>query len=387
LKQIAAETDTALERVLITGVSPVTPDDMGSGFNIGTNLSLSREFNSLLGFTEAEVCTMLDYYEINKEEVFPIMREWYDNYHFSDKAKQSVFNTDAVLYFINRYLSRKGIPISLIDNNLKTDYVKLRKLVVQDKKLNGNFEVLNEIINTGGTVSNLVESFPYDMIAARENYISLLYFLGLITQSGDNISGSAVLRIPNETIKTIFFEYIRVVIQGSHDFSIDINKFARMLDAMAYFGEFKPLFLHIADEIKKNTSVRDFINQRDNEQTVKLFYLKDFMLFDTFIVYSENENNKGFADLMLNPFTAKYKDIKYAYLLEFKYIKRSIKRKALKVETEKMVKQAEEQLSKYAIDDKVKRALHLEPYGNIILKKVAIVFYGWEVIYCEEENT
>jgi hypothetical protein len=157
-----------------------------------------------------------------------------------------------------------------------------------------------------------------------------------------------------------------------------------MLDDMAFSGIFKPLFLFIAEEINKNTSVRDFINKTDTEQLVKLFYLKDMMLFDTFIVYSEDEQNKGFADLLLKPFAAKYKDIKYAYLLEFKYIKRKTKRKDLKPEIEKNVAQDEEQLKKYALDDKAKRAICLAPYGNIVLKKVAIVFYGWEVVYCEE---
>jgi hypothetical protein len=119
---------------------------------------------------------------------------------------------------------------------------------------------------------------------------------------------------------------------------------------------------------------------------VKLFYLKDLILFDRYIVYSENESNKGFADMLLKPFFAKYKDMKYAYLLEFKYIKRKIKRKDLKKEIEKSVQEATAQLNKYAIDDKVKRAVRLSPYGDSVLKKVAIVFYGWEVVYCEEAN-
>jgi hypothetical protein len=311
------------------------------------------------------------------------MKEWYDNYLFSSRAEQSVFNTDAVLYFVKEYQTCNGIPEFLVDDNLKTDYGKLRKLVIQDKKLNGNFNILTGIINTGGIASDIVKSFPYDLMAKPQNYVSLLYYLGMITHSGTNIGNEPFLKIPNETIKKIFFEYIVAVIEGSHDFTIDVYRFSKMLTAMAYQGEFKPLFHFIADEISKNTSVRDFINESDNEQVVKLFYLKDLILFDTYIVYSESENNKGFADLLLKPFIAKYKDIKYAYLLEIKYIKRSTKKKALKAEIAKKVEQAEEQLKKYAIDDKVKKALHTEPYGEVILKKVAIVFYGWEVVYID----
>jgi hypothetical protein len=172
-----------------------------------------------------------------------------------------------------------------------------------------------------------------------------------------------------------------------------------MLENMAYRGEYQPMFKFIAGEIKKNTSIRDFIKKNDSEAVVKLFYLKDLMLFDLYLVDSEREQNNRHcedascltyeaihslrypADLLLNPFIAKYKDIKYAYLIEFKYIKRSVKMKDLKAEIPKNVEQAEQQLKQYAIDDKVKKFLHLPPHGNVELKKIVIVFHGWEIVY------
>jgi hypothetical protein len=157
-----------------------------------------------------------------------------------------------------------------------------------------------------------------------------------------------------------------------------------MLEDMAYRGQYQPIFKFIAGEIKKNTSLRDFIKKNDNEQIVKLFYLKDLMLFDLYLVDSEREQNKGYSDLLLKPFIAKYKDLKYGYLIEFKYIKRSVKMKDLKVEIPKNVEQAEQQLQQYAIDDKVKKSLHLPPYGEVELKKIVIVFHGWEIVYISE---
>ena len=53
---------STLGRVFVTGVSPVTMDDLTSGFNIGTNYSLYPEFNEMTGFTEEEVREMLGYY-------------------------------------------------------------------------------------------------------------------------------------------------------------------------------------------------------------------------------------------------------------------------------------------------------------------------------------
>ena len=62
LKAGAERSGGGLERLFITGVSPVTMDDVTSGFNIGSNLSLKLEFNDMLGFTEAEVRGLLETY-------------------------------------------------------------------------------------------------------------------------------------------------------------------------------------------------------------------------------------------------------------------------------------------------------------------------------------
>ena len=53
--KVKAGTDSCIKRCFITGVSPVTMDDLTSGFNIGTNYSLAPKFNQMMGFTEEEV--------------------------------------------------------------------------------------------------------------------------------------------------------------------------------------------------------------------------------------------------------------------------------------------------------------------------------------------
>jgi hypothetical protein len=157
-----------------------------------------------------------------------------------------------------------------------------------------------------------------------------------------------------------------------------------MLRDMAYNGNFKPLFEFIAKNINNNTSIRDYINSVDNEQTVKMMYLKDLSMLDLYIVESEREFNKGFADLWLVPFNTKYKNytpIPYAYLIEFKYIKRDV---AVETVLDKMVLEAKEQLAKYSDDDNSKRIAGLKPHGEVTLKKLIIIFHAWELAYCEE---
>ena len=76
------------ERIFMTGVSPVTLDDLTSGFNIGWNISTDFQFNMMLGFSEVDVRTMLHYYKdagllpvsVDIENMIADMKPWYDNY-------------------------------------------------------------------------------------------------------------------------------------------------------------------------------------------------------------------------------------------------------------------------------------------------------------------
>lgn len=92
--------------MFITGVSPVTLDDVTSGFNIGTNITTDEQFNSMVGFSGSELQEMLSYYESegmlvnSKEELVRLMKPWYDNYCFAwECIGQTMYNSDMVLYF------------------------------------------------------------------------------------------------------------------------------------------------------------------------------------------------------------------------------------------------------------------------------------------------
>ena len=182
-------------------------DDVTSGFNIGTNISTNPIFNKVLGFTDKDVNDILDYYisvgelKIDKSEALVVIKKWYNNYLFSANSTESISNTDAILYFVYNAISAQRIPQALIDDNLRMDYGKLQYLILKDKLLNGNFSRLAEILNKGGIDSNINTSFPFDQITQQDNFISLLYFLGLLTFSGKIIEGLPSLKIPNETIR------------------------------------------------------------------------------------------------------------------------------------------------------------------------------------------
>ncbi|MCP4107252.1 MAG: AAA family ATPase [Desulfobacteraceae bacterium] len=117
LKTATSEKGSGL---FITGVSPVTMDDVTSGMNIGKNLSRNDKFNEMTGLTEYEVKACLTYYadagmfEHEVQECLNIMKIWYNNYMFSNNAKNLMFNPDMVLYFLTE-ISSTRLPEDMID--------------------------------------------------------------------------------------------------------------------------------------------------------------------------------------------------------------------------------------------------------------------------------
>ncbi|MEO1954824.1 MAG: AAA family ATPase, partial [Campylobacterales bacterium] len=179
LKTATSGNDSPLKRMFITGVTPMTMFDVTSGFNIGSNISMRPDLNDMIGFNEDELDDILNYYKLDVDK--EILKEWYNNYKFNFRS-EAIYNTDMILYFINKYQINNEIPEEMIDINVRSDYSKLRNIIYTNKKLNGNFETLQTLI-AGDTVSvpNLVQDFSALNLEQSENFKSLMFYLGLIT--------------------------------------------------------------------------------------------------------------------------------------------------------------------------------------------------------------
>jgi len=248
LKKGTSSTGAPVTRSFITGVSPVTMDDVTSGYNIGENVSLDAAFNRMLGFTREDVDEMLNYYRsvglIKHEPGYlgEIIDNWYGNYLFSKHSTDSerLYNSDMVLYFLKEYFKIQSIPDDLIDRNVRIDYGKLRHLIIVDtggrKVSNGNFDRLREIIKEGEISSELAKGFPLDKLTDRENFISLLFYFGLLTIK-DTEAADLVLGIPNETIRRLYYDYIKEGYEETDVFSIDIYTYRRLMKEMAMRGQ------------------------------------------------------------------------------------------------------------------------------------------------------
>ena len=367
-----------LERMFITGVSPITMDDVTSGFNIGKNISLQPEFNDMLGFTEEEVRELLELYrdygvlDQEVEAALEIMREWYNGYRFAKRTQGDLYNTDMVLYFLDESTPNRGMPDELIDVNVRIDYGKLRHLLTVNRQLNGNFDLLRHIIGEQQVDSDIQLSFPLDRLDRRENFLSLLHYFGLLSIQ-EVAHGVPRLGIPNQTVKRLMYSYLRDAYDDVGVFSVDVYTFSRLMRTMAYDGAWQPALDFLRDALAEQTGIRDYM---DGEKVIHGFVAAYLGMIDQFLLHSEYELNKGYADLYLEPFLAQYPDMGYGYVLELKYVKRTESLdESLAAEK---VQEAVRQLRGYLADPRLRRH-----YPSVRPIGLAVVFHGWEMVAYE----
>lgn len=364
-KAIKDATADNFARIFMTGVSPIMLDDLTSGFNITRNYTLDENLNAMLGFTRDELSLIMDEVSLNdvelREKICKDMTEYYNGYKFN-KNGGSVFNPDMTMYFLDEYLAYNRYPEEMIDNNVKTDYGKVNQLAYNfnDK------EALEEIMTTGETSTILVDRFNiHTMYSEKENFKSLLFYLGMLTIKEAGPLGT-VLKIPNYVIKTIYWsQHFQKI---SEDYSIDTQKTRIAVNEMRMQGNIEPL-IDIIKGILEDLSNRDLIQM--DEKNVKMIFLTLLGMDSTYFIKSEDENNKGYVDLMLKR-KIQHKDItKFQWIIELKYVKESDSDTL-----EKVKEQGLRQLQMYGESKMVKEELEEEG-----LKKVVIIVVGKKHIY------
>ena len=202
-------TDTVIEKIFITGVTPIMLDDVTSGFNISNNLSVDVRYNEMLGFTEEEVEFLIDECGIDRTKITVDRKFLYNGYLFHENAENKLYNSAMMLYLLYKISITDGEIKYLIDDNLKTDYGRIKLLLNKPS----NIDKLNTIIETNAIKSEVVARFSIDKIHEPKNFLSLLYYMGLVTIDKDEKTGEALLKIPNYSIKTILWEYMENIIK------------------------------------------------------------------------------------------------------------------------------------------------------------------------------
>lgn len=381
------------ERIFMMGVSPVTLDDVTSGFNIGWNISIKPEFDEMLGFSTTDVVEMFTYYkehgsipvDSDIDAIVNDMKPWYDNYCFAEEAlkkKTRMFNCDMVLYYLRNYMDNGCSPRQMIDPNTRTDYGKMKKLLQFDKLDGERKGIIRKIAEEEQIVTQLYESFSAYQIPKAEIFPSLLFYYGMLTIKGTRGS-KLILGIPNNNVRKQYYGYLEEEYQAKA--YVDVNQLTDYYYDMAYDGKWEEGLRFMADAYAKVSSVRDGIEAGRNLQGFFMAYLN---LNDYYITAPELELNHGYCDFFLLPDLTHYAS-QHSYILELKVLSKKDFSAIVEGEftedgkpmtkAEKQWREAVEQILRYAEAPRVE-ALRQGTKLHLIIMQ----FEGWELKRMEE---
>ena len=380
--RVKAGTYSSIKRCFITGVSPVTMDDLTSGFNIGTNYSLTPKFNAMMGFTEDEVREMLTYYSTKApfhhtvDELIELMKPWYDNYCFAQECydQPTLYNSNMVLYFVKNYIDNNGkAPRNMIESNIRIDYEKLRMLIRKDKEFAHDASIIQTLVSQGYITGELKDGFPAANIVDSDNFVSLLYYFGMLTVSG-TYKGKTKLIIPNQVVREQLYTYL-LNTYNEADLSFNNHEKDELSSALAYDGAWQSYFDYIADCLKRYASQRD---KQKGESFAHGFTLAMTAQNRFYRPISEADTQSGYVDIFLSPMLEIYPDMSHSYIIELKYARY----KDPESRVEELRAEAIAQTNRYADTDRVKNAI-----GTTQLHKIVVVYKGMEMRVCEEVNS
>ena len=316
----AAASGQGLDRVFITGVSPVVLSDMTSGYNVATSIYLEPKFNELCGFTEIELNEILHNLSLDSEQkshALNLMRTFYNGYRFSSKSEISVYNPTLTLYFLKQLQENGTYPEFMLDENLSMDRNKL----VYISKLPHGEEVLIKALSGEDSVviPQLARRFGVeDMLTAVKDetfMVSLMYYFGILTFAGHAEYGEKILKIPNLVAKSLYVERLQEILLPNYEDKSDIRQVAK---TFCMTGNLQPLCDFLETRYFPILSNRDY--RWSNELIIKIAFMTLLFNDNIYMMLSEAEADRGYVDLSLivRPDMRKFQALDL--VLEFKYI-------------------------------------------------------------------
>lgn len=382
----------SLDKIFITGVSPVVMSDITSGFNIAENIYLYADFNDLCGFTENEIRKTLaqvgeECPSCDIEEGMEMMRAYYNGYTFSPGLEQKVYNPTLALYFFKRFQKTGTYPREMLDANLAMDEAKLAFIAGLPR---GN-QLLLDITREGEpvTVSGISNRFGVsemlnDAAKTQDFLISFLYYFGVLSITNLTAAGKLELQVPNLVTRGLYVNRIAQFLLPDPGIRDDGRAAAEKVFTQ---GDIVPLCEFVESRYFQVFHNPDY--KWANELTVKTAFLT--LLYDDirYIMDSEREIGRGYVDLtmIIRPDMRKFELLDV--LIEFKYVKLSEAgmtgenaRKLTPAELQeipamkKEMAAAREQAKRYGRD-------LMKKHGNLRLKSFAVVSLGFERLWAE----
>ena len=366
------------DRILMLGVSPVTLDDVTSGYNIATSITMDARFNQMLGFSETDVREMIRYYQsagalkADEEQLMAEMKPWYDGYCFSKNVVYTdpkMFNCDMVTYYLNSYIQHGCAPEEMVDRNTSMDYMKLNKLIKLDQLDGDRKGVLLEIAEKGIITGSVVNSFPAAQLTDPEMFKSLLFYYGMLTITGA-YGIEQELSIPNNNVRKQYYDFLLNEYTKVHP--INLSPLLRSYTEAAFKGDWRAMLEYIFKAYHDTTAIRSLIEGERNLQGFMNAYLS---LNPYYLTAPEVELNHGYCDFFLMPDLVRWPMVKHSYILELKYL--PVTASDEKAETQRA--EATAQIKNYASGKKVQTLIQ-----GTTLHLIVAQIKGYDLIGLEE---
>lgn len=352
-----------VDRLFATGVTPITLDSLTSGFNIARNFSTHHYFHEMMGFTTQEVETLLKQVapKLSPEErqsVLKNLTKWYNGYIFSRKAKLRLYNPNMVLFFLNEYAYDHEYPDKLIDVNIASDYGKIRNLF-RLGTTEHKHKILSELIETGVIEGILTEQFSFEKAFSKDDFISLLFYLGLVSLYQVGLS-LVQFSFPNYVVKELYFQFFIDSLKTQHQLDFEVDDVRKKLERLAQQNEIAP-FVGLIEQALHNLSNRDFL--QFDEKYIKALFVGFASLSNLYFLKSEPEvEHPDIMFLYRPPFFPKF---------ELKYLK-----KKQRSQLEQTRKEARNQVKNYLSLEEIKQQPNLKSW--------VVVFVGEKAEVLEE---
>ncbi len=295
------------DRIFMTGVSPVTMDDLTSGFNIATNISQESEFNAMVGFTADETRRLFEDFRGTGKFTnaagphLATVKAWYDSYCFSKPmaGRETLYNCDMALYYLSKLVATGAAPENLVDANIRSDWRKLSAILAAQRHaetFDGVLPLTEELADRGEVSFALVDSFPIEGILKEENFKSLYYYYGIVTMSRF-VRGDLQFRVPNECVRRQIFDYMRDE-YAKRPNAVDTSEFIARFNAFAWDGDWKGFLSYLAEKYRDNGSPRDGIC---GEARINGYLRAYLTMKSVYMVKPELSHPCGYSDYALFP--------------------------------------------------------------------------------------
>jgi len=321
----SASSGNGLERVFITGVSPVLMSDITSAYNVAENIYLLPEFNDVCGFRESELTSVVNQVvaecKLSPDSVqiaLNLMQTFYNAYCFSVSVNELVYNPTLVLYFLKHFQRYCQFPQQMLDDNLAMD---LGKLTYLSRLPNGRAIIWQALNGTPPLVLSLLANrFGVDQMLkttqSNQFIVSLLYYLGILTldRKTDKLR-KLRFKIPNLVVRKLYVEHLFEMLLPQPE-----REEVRLLaEAFYQTGDLQPVCHFMEQRYFKVFDNRDYATA--NELTIKTAFLTVLFNDVWYMMDSEMACKRRYTDLtmIIRP---DFRELPlYDFILEFKYLK------------------------------------------------------------------